>query len=131
MGIDKKCDENYILTKDSLYNFHDYINSESIVLMVEGFLLSLSGIFIITQLLCIHCHNKDKKDFKEIVVPELMRCLYCIYMVIFIICFIIKIVYFCKIKKYDLSHYDCSDSKTNELIKKVAYDDYKQIIYVG
>ena len=52
-------------------------------------------------------------------------------MVMFIPCFIIEIVFYYKIKKYDLSRYDCSDSATNELIKKVAEDDGKQIIYVA
>ena len=44
-------------------------------------------------------------------------------------CFICHIVFFYRIKKYDVTGYDCSDSITNELIRKETKDNYKQILY--
>ena len=36
-----------------------------------------------------------------------------------------------RIKKYDVTGYDCSDSITNELIKKGIEDNSKQIKYIS
>ena len=129
LGIDKKCDENYILTKDSYDYFHDNIQSESTLLLVEGFLHSISGLIAFIGILCVLCRNTDKEDFKEMVHPGVMCIFYCMYMVMFIPCFVLQIIFFSRIKKYDLYLYNCSDSTTNESIRKGAGDDYKQYIY--
>ena len=44
--------------------------------------------------------------------------------------FICQIVFFYRIKKYNITNYDCSDSITNELIRKGIEDDSKQIKYI-
>ena len=60
-----------------------------------------------------------------------MPCIfYCIYMAMFISCFICQIVFFYRIKKYNITGYNCSDSMTNELIRKGTEDNEKQILYI-
>ena len=61
----------------------------------------------------------------------MMLCkLYIGYLVAFIPFFICQIVYFCRIKIYDVTGYNCSDSITNELIRKGTENNYKQILYI-
>ena len=48
----------------------------------------------------------------------------------FISCFICQIVFFYRIKKYNITGYNCSDSITNELIRKGTADNEKQILYI-
>ena len=57
--------------------------------------------------------------------------LFSIYIGMLTSCFICNIVFFYRIKKYNISGYDCSDSITNELIRKGTEDNYKQILYIS
>ena len=45
-------------------------------------------------------------------------------------CFICQIVFIYRIKKYNITGYNCSDSITNELISKGTKDNNKQILYI-
>ena len=45
-------------------------------------------------------------------------------------CFICHIVYLYRIEKSNIAGYNCSDSITNELIRKGTEDNSKMIIYI-
>ena len=45
-------------------------------------------------------------------------------------CFICHIVFFHRMKKYDVTGYNCSDAITNELIRKRTERNNKSILYV-
>ena len=49
LGIDKECNENYVLTKDSFDKFHDNEKSVKTLLTIEGFFCTFCGfcIFIV------------------------------------------------------------------------------------
>ena len=128
LGIDKERDEKYILTKDSFDKFHDSEESEKTLTYVEGFFFTLIGlIFFIVYILLIRWKKFDPEDETKIIMNFVF---YCIYMGMLISCFICQIVFFYRIKKYNLAGYDCSDSITNELIKKGTEENAKQIIYI-
>ena len=55
---------------------------------------------------------------------------YCIYLALIISCLISHIVFLPRITKYDISGYDCSDSITNEFIRKENEDNAKQVRYI-
>ena len=129
LGINEECDRNYNLSKDCFDQFHDYKQNEKIVLVVEGFALTVLSIaFGIAIIIAFNLYKNEGK-FEDII-PHLVICIfYCIYMVFFIPCFICHIIFYYKILKYNIKSYDCSDSITNELIRKETKDNYKQILY--
>ena len=126
LGINKECDKNYILTKDSFDKYNDSVKREKYLLLAEGFILSFAGLLIIiVEFILVCCDN----DYLGEDIIKLNCFGYCIYMAMIISCFICHIVFFYRIKKYDVTGYDCSDSITNELIRKETKDNYKQILY--
>ena len=118
LGIDKECDKNYIFTKDSLESYISSEKSEKALLLTEGFLLAL---FVLIAFFLFNCRNDC--ELASIV-------LYCICMALVIPCFICHIVFIYRLNKYDATGYNCSDSITNELIRKGTEDNYKLILYV-
>ena len=127
LGINKECDKNYILAKDSFDKYNDSVKRENYLLLAEGFILSFAGILIIIVELILVCCNNDYL-WEDIIK---LNCFgYCIYMAMIISCFICHIVFFYRLNKYDVTGYNCSDSITNELIRKGTEDNYKLILYV-
>ena len=99
LGIDKKCDENYILSRESFDIFHDNIRYESTVLIIEGFIHFFSCLYIFIHVLCSIFKNEKKESYKEMVHPGVMCFFYCSFMALFIICFSLQIFFFSRIKK--------------------------------
>ena len=99
LGIDKKCDENYILSRESFDIFHDNIRYESTVLIIEGFIHFFSCLYIFIHVLCTIFKNEKKESYKEMVHPGVMCFFYCSFMALFIICFSLQIFFFSRIKK--------------------------------
>ena len=99
LGIDKKCDENYILSRESFNIFHDNIRYESTVLIIEGFIHFFSCLYIFIHVLCSIFKNEKKESYKEMVHPGVMCFFYCSFMALFIICFSLQIFFFSRIKK--------------------------------
>ena len=128
LGIDKECDKNYILNKDSYDKFNDILNSESKLSLAEGIILTLAGLTVfIIELAVISC-GSDLIDDSLII---LLNCItFCIYMAMLTSCFICHIVFFHRMKKYDVTGYNCSDAITNELIRKRTERNNKSILYV-
>ena len=59
LGIDKECNENYALTKDSFDKFHDSEESIKTLLIVEGFFYGLSGLGVFVVFSAIFYQKKD------------------------------------------------------------------------
>ena len=119
LGIDKECDKNYTFTEDSFDSFFSSEKSEKALLLSEGFLLAISTLIGFILMIC------GGGEFECAV----MVC-YCICMGIVIPCFICNIVFFYRLKKYDVTGYNYSDSITNELIRKGTEDNDKQVLFV-
>ena len=92
---------------------------------MEGFFYGLSGFGVFVVFSAIFYQKKvSLEDEDSYFIPCLF---YCIYMAMFIPCFIFQIVFFYRIKKYNITEYNCSDAITNELIRKGTEDNAKQI----
>ena len=129
LGINKECDRKYNLSKDSFDKFHDYNQNERTLLIAGGIALTiLPFCSMIAIIIVLNTFNNERK-FKDTLPPFVMFILYCIYMAGFIPCFICHIIYYYKLINYNIERYDCSDSITNELIRKGIEDNNKQVLY--
>ena len=60
-----------------------------------------------------------------------MCIVYIVYIAFITASFICQIVFLFRIKEYNLAGYNCSDSITNEFIRKGTEDNSKQILYAS
>ena len=112
-GIDKECDEKNIFNRDSFNIISNNQKMEKNLLLAEGAIILINALIIFILLLAFRCCSKD-----EIKIPGILCCFYTIYMGMIISCFICQIVFLIRIIKNDISDYNCSDSITNEVIRK-------------
>ena len=120
------------MTKDSFDIFHSSEKSERALIITEGYFFTISGcIFFLVYSVAL-CGKDDELVIVEDESTGKISCiLFSIYMGMLTSCFICNIVFFYRIKKYNISGYDCSDSITNELVNKGTEDNYKQIFYIS
>ena len=128
LGINKECDKNFILTKDSFDTIHDSENSIKILLLIEGCffaIISFLFLFLIILFFCLDC-TEDEDD----TIGKMNIYYYLICMAMLIPSIICHIVFYYRIKNNNLDGYDCSDPITNELIKKGYEHNSKQILFI-
>ena len=100
---------------------------EKTLSITEGFLFIFSGICTLIEVFC-ELRDGDINDKYE---PLPMCIVYIVYIALITACFICQIVFLFRIKKYNLAGYNCSDSITNEFIRKGTENNSKQILYAS
>ena len=125
-GIDKECDEKNNFNRDAFGIISDNQNMERSLLLVEGIIIFINTFIIfIIDIMFIRCTKN------EIKVPSfILCCFYSIYIGMIISCFICHIVFLFRIIKNDISDYNCSDSITNEVIRKETLFIKTNILYI-
>ena len=126
LGIDKECNKNFILTRDSTNTIHDSQNSIKQLIFIEGYYfacISFLFLFLIIVFLCLDLNEEDINGKMNIYY-------YLICMAMLIPAIICHIVFYYRIKSDNLAGYNCSDPITNELIIKGNEHNYKQILFI-
>ena len=96
------------------------------LLLAEGLIILINTLIIFILELVFRCCSNN-----EIKIPSGIHCcFYTIYMGMIISCFICQIVFLIRIIKNDISDYNCSDSITNEVIRKETIYLLKQILII-
>ena len=114
-GIDKQCDEKYNLNNDTYNIVHSTEKSEQLLSMIGGF---ITVIFILTpmilEIVFVSCWGSSVEKYSAIG----YIIIYSIIIVIILPCFICHTVFYCRMIINDLNGYNCSDTTTNEIIRK-------------
>ena len=113
-GIDKECDKKYNLNDNSYETIHASEQSEFYLLIIEGILIDVIAfpLLIFSIASVITCDEEG-------LVSGLLHCIfYSIFMALLFCCFICQAVFYSRVASNDLTGYDCSDSITNEIIRK-------------
>ena len=122
-GVDKTCDANFNST-DDFSTIKKTQNADKIIEIVQGFIMA-GGCFVFFIMEIIAC-----KSYKDDPMPP--SCYFCLYMAYIIIScgfLISKIIAYVRAKNYGGSEdYNCSDSITNELIRK-GNENNKNLFY--
>ena len=127
-GLDKKCFEKYEsnFNEDSYDTIHNSEKSENLLLYVEGFLIIVFGIVYFAWVLAFIFLWKEASG--KIIFYTIG---YGIYLALLFICFICHAVYYSRIKKNDITGFNCSDPLTNEVIKKGNEEHERNIKYIA
>ena len=124
LGIKKECDEKFNLNKETYEIFSNSQNYDSIILIIGGSLVAgLALVLFIFNVLDTCCSGSDVEIC--INVGFYITC-----MAIFIGGLIGQFVLWYRIRKNDLSDYNCGDDITNELIKIGSKDNLLKKLYI-
>ena len=128
-GIDKECDEKYNLNNNTYNIIHNSEEVEYYLLIVGGFLFGSVIFSLLLPISIIYlCIKED--DFYELCSPIFYSISYLVYIVIILSCFICYTVFFARVVNNDLTGYNCSDTITNEVIRKGFEDSANNIYYI-
>ena len=123
-GIDKKCDEQFNLI-DNFNSFQNFQLIDKIIQLCEGFLIT-SGCFVIIILeIIFQCEDDDIRYTTK----DIYFWAFIINIIVVSGCFIFHVIAYVNILKHDYSNYNCSDSVTNEIIKKGNENNKKVLTY--
>ncbi len=123
LGIDKECDKNYKINRSYNEKLKKIPKMEKISLIVEVVILILVFVsfgIILYRFEDITC-LEGYRDFNKVI----LMCI--IFIFVFVIC---QSVFLGMIVYYDLS-YNCSDDKTNELLRKENRKTKNNIIFIA
>ena len=126
-GIDKECDEKYNLNNNTYDILHNSEEIEYNLNVYAGFIFAvfvLCGLIGVTMTLCA------KKDIYETFNPNLLCFLYFVYIGYILSSFIFNTWCFVRIINNDVSGYNCSDTITNEVIRKGFNDSANNCYYI-
>ena len=115
LGIDKECDEKTKIHENYYSKLVHYQNCEKILLLIEPIII-IQFLFFTCYFLC-RC---------SCLTPEILLFIYFCFFLGFIIC---HIIFLSKIIHYNLSDYGCSDTITNEFLRKKNLNTKKTIIF--
>ncbi len=124
-GIDKECDEKYNLNQDAFSILSSNEQMERNLLLVEGFIIAIHTltIFLLEIIFCGCLENYLR-------IPQCVLCIfYSIYIGFLISSIICQSVFLFRMIQNDVSDYNCSDSITNEIIRKETEFTKRNIIY--
>ena len=128
LGVDKLCDENKEISKDSYDKLRKNQGMVKVCLLVEVIItFSLFILFICFFCLC-GCalrHGGAGQLFYSIFLIFLIICLS-----LYLVCIICQSVFLGRIIKHDFD-YDCSDEITNEILRKENINTKKSIKYTA
>ena len=124
-GIDKECDKKFNLNEDSFDIIWNNEKMEQTLLYVEGFIIAINTLIILILEIMLYCLSKEFR-----IHPNVLCGFFSIYMGMLISCIICQIVFLVRIIQNDFSNYNCSDSITNEVIKKEAEPLKRNIVYI-
>jgi hypothetical protein len=125
LGIDKSCDEETNIDQDNYTKLRKNQDMEQKLLLAEAVIILSFPVFILV-ILCFSCCSERiirSSKFLSTLFYYIFSCL-----ILNLICIICQGVFLGKIIKYDLS-YDCSDEKTNEVLRLENLNTKKSIIY--
>ena len=105
-GIDKKCDEKFNLI-DDLKNFNKIQNNDKKIQIVEGFVIAAFSLMFLLLRISV-----------KIVTQKVYCLIYSLYIVAVGGALYYHTISYISIIKYNDINYNCSDSITNEIIKK-------------
>ena len=126
LGVDKKCNENFVLS-DNFNSLKSIQNADKIIQLLQGFLMaSITLPFMIMQF--VACARGD--DEKEPFLSNILFWFYVPYIGISCGFLIPKILAFLRMKENGYSDdYNCSDSITNEVIRLGSEKSKKLFTY--
>ena len=125
LGIDKSCDEETNIDQDNYTKLRKNQDMEQTLLLYEAVIILSFPVFILV-ILCFSCCSERiirSSKFLSTLFYYIFSCL-----ILNLICIICQGVFLGRIIKYDLS-YDCSDEKTNEVLRLENLNTKKSIIY--
>ena len=127
LGIDKTCDEENVINRDDYKKLRKNQIMEKICILVEAIIIFCFWIVLSIYICILYCKSKDtiSEYSHDVTLVFLIICL-----VMNLICIICQGVFLGRIIKYDLS-YDCSDEKTNEVLRLENLNTKKSILYTG
>ena len=121
LGIDKVCDEKNGLSKEVYNKLTNNQQNESTCLLVEVIILFCFLIMVP----CMLCCSKNNSGSDTFFIITFIMCFLTIF-----VCAICQAVFLGRIIANDLS-YDCSDYRTNEVLRKENQNTKKSIIYTA
>ena len=127
LGIDKTCDEKNDISRDDYKKLKKNQGMEQICIIVEATII-FSFWFTLSLVICIgFCKAKSNAG-------EFLYVIFFVYLIICLtmnlICMICQAVFLGRMIKYDLA-YNCSDEKTNEVLRLENLNTKKSILYTG
>ena len=120
-GLDKKCDEKLNL----IDNFNSFVNIQGIdgtIQIIEGMFITFGCVVLLVFEFFACCENFRISLTKYLAV-------FIIYMIIVSGCFCFHVIAYINLIKNDYSYYNCSDSITNEIIRKGNENNRNKIKY--
>ena len=130
LGIDKSCDEKTNIKKDDSQKLKKNQEMETICLLVEAIII-FSFLLGLALYPCISfCKIKKRKQNSKVSWYDVFFGFLIICLMLNLICTICQAVFLGRIIKYDLS-YDCSDEKTNEVLRLENLNTKNSIKYTA
>ena len=118
-GIDKECDEKYNFNENTYDILYSTEQSESYLLFIEGSIVLILGLEgIINEILEIKdkiTYNYEGRKVSTCIIDSII---YLVFIALLFPCFIGHAVFYRRLINNDLTGYNCSDSTTNEILKK-------------
>ena len=125
LGIDKSCDRKTNIKKDDYKKLRKNQKMEKICLIVEAIIILFFWITFAFSF-CISFFNDRYSIDDYFYVVSLVFLIICL--ILNLICIICQAVFLGRIIKYDLA-YNCSDEKTNEVLRLENLNTKKSILY--
>ena len=130
-GIDKECNDKYILNENTYNSMHNSEKSEYTLNLVEGIMgIAFSVGFVTPGIMLI----RDKIEIEEMNIknfPGLLICVFYSILIVFLtVCTICHAVFYSRIVNNNLTGYNCSDLITNEIFRKEIEAGAKNPYYV-
>ena len=122
-GLDKKCGEKFNLI-DNFNELYNIQTTDRFIQIAEGIIIVIGSLFFLFVEF-IFCNDDN--------IRECSQKIYCGVFIIYVIavsfCFSNHVIVYINMLPNDYSNYNCSDSITNEIIKKGNINNKKVIMY--
>ena len=128
LGIDKSCDEETNIDQDNYTKLRKNQDMEQTLLLTEAIIILFFSLHLLLYP-CISCCCPRRICFSYDKIYNVLFFFIIICLIMNLICIICQAVFLGRIIKYDLS-YDCSDEKTNEVLRLENLNTKNSIKYI-
>ena len=128
LGIDKSCDEETNIDQDNYTKLRKNQDMEQKLLLTEAIIILFFSLHLLLYP-CISCCCPRRICFSYDKIYNVLFFFIIICLIMNLICIICQAVFLGRIIKYDLS-YDCSDEKTNEVLRLENLNTKNSIKYI-